>query len=168
MPVNIAFNCFCLIRLFGKFTTSLCSLARVFFYYKVPTYPYFTPSERIKHLIKFFRNGRFVSSCFFDISHCQPKIPQTFLQLSPFLRKGIVKNLQRMAIISKLKFFQKVGINIIFKLHPDVPFLYSWGWFICISSHCWRLMSTARGLAPSWGPMMPRISISSMMRAARA
>ncbi len=57
MPVNIAFNCFCLIRLFGKFTTSLCSLARVFFYYKVPTYPYFTPSERIKHLIKFFGMG---------------------------------------------------------------------------------------------------------------
>ena len=26
---------------------------------------------------------------------------------------------------------------------------HSSGWFICISSHCWRLMSTARGLAPS-------------------
>ncbi len=28
-------------------------------------------------------------------------------------------------------------------------YFYSSGWFICISSHCWRLISTARGLAPS-------------------
>ena len=37
-----------------------------------------------------------------------------------------------------------------------------------ISSHWVRLMSTCRGLAPSYGPMMCICSISSIMRAARA
>ena len=127
MTINITLNGFCFIGLIGKSATSLSCLARILFDNQIATDTDFSPSIRIEHIIKFLGDWRFISARFFQIRHCQSKLAQTCLYFLPFRRESIVENFQCMAITIEFKFILQIEIY----------------------SHCWRLMRTARGLAPS-------------------